>query len=36
MAIALRIGFLCALRHPGDRAATTAAAEEGEPVARTR
>jgi hypothetical protein len=36
MAIALGIGFLCALRHPGGRAATTATAEEGEPVARTR
>jgi hypothetical protein len=35
MAIALGIGFLCALRHPGGRAAT-AAAEKGEPVARTR
>ena len=32
MAIALGIGFLCALRHPGGRAATTATAKE--PVAR--
>jgi hypothetical protein len=32
MAIALGIGFLCALRHPGGRATTTATAKE--PVAQ--
>jgi hypothetical protein len=34
MAIALGIGFLCALRHPGGKAASTSSVEE--PVTQSR